>query len=788
MVPVDLGKIGIRYRGDWDAGVSYETLDYVKHTDGNGYISLVANTNTPPTDNQTWALSVKGGTDSSNIIIEHDSSETVSQGLAWDAIHVFPEMSSLSFTLDEKPNDQIEHGTVIIFQTPSDMTNFTLEVDSNLLWASNRNVIKSLTSNTKYVIDINSNSMMALYYTYYSNNVEILSLDAVALPVGGKYPISVLNAKTNLYRIESSDSSIATIESGYVQGVSQGVAYVSFIYGQTKKDVLFYVGQQVVDTTSVPQQTKVIDEIEIINPIEELHKGDEYVLYAAGISNSLVPKFNVWGYNSVKFTSSDPSIASVEFGVVLANRPGACTITASDLNNGASKSFNLTVTDAIAMPSVTSEETYIPEIDNTGETDVTVDIADAFTYASENGYKKISFPKGIYTMNADNRPNNSAINIPSNMIVDFNGSEIHFAEGTATTSGYVVFQIVDKVNIWLCNVKIFAENYGRTPLIHKENDRTLQISGASKNIHIINCEFSWSPGFNVGIGHTWKNVSAFTPNSYREGNVEAGGFDDYGQPVSQNGAFRMAVFVPVKLTSGGWVVGQFQGYRATYMESLLYDICFYDNNKNFLFMKRNCYQYQRYEFPSGDIPKYCKIAFFQTEEPTGYDGDYHSFVMLVDVLSPEDIYFKDCVFSNNWSTGLSPQGGTHVMIDHCKFIDNGISDPSSHIDWEDGRQTSQGHIVRYCDFISDKVSGQTVNGYCRNIVIHDNYFEGGLFSSGFRSSMQRTYRNTFRNTAVNLTSVMNYVFAGNLLNTQPTINDGKEAPYAIIVDNKIITE
>ena len=36
MATVDLEKIGIRYKGDWDASASYEPLDYVRYTNGNG--------------------------------------------------------------------------------------------------------------------------------------------------------------------------------------------------------------------------------------------------------------------------------------------------------------------------------------------------------------------------------------------------------------------------------------------------------------------------------------------------------------------------------------------------------------------------------------------------------------------------------------------------------------------------------------------------------------------------------------------------------------------------------
>jgi hypothetical protein len=51
-------------------------------------------------------------------------------------------------------------------------------------------------------------------------------------------------------------------------------------------------------------------------------------------------------------------------------------------------------------------------------------------------------------MNGDNRPNSAAISFPSNMIIDFNGSDIRFdSTATIATSGYTMFSISDKENI-----------------------------------------------------------------------------------------------------------------------------------------------------------------------------------------------------------------------------------------------------------------------------------------------------------------------------------------------------
>jgi hypothetical protein len=161
--------------------------------------------------------------------------------------------------------------------------------------------------------------------------------------------------------------------------------------------------------------------------------------------------------------------------------------------------------------------------------------------------------------------------------------------------------------------------------------------------------------------------------------------------------------------------------------------------------------------------------------------------MIVDRYDPKDIYFKNCLFRNNWSTGLSPQGGEHVIIDHCTFIDNGISDPSSHIDWEDGRQNAQGHIVRYCDFVSEETNGQTLNGYCRNVTIHDCSFKGGGFKSGSESTMMRTYHNKFEGVTPDMKSKMDYVFAGNILDSTPSVIGGERTGEVIDADNIVFS-
>lgn len=168
MATVDLGKVAIKHKGNWSSATTYEALDYVYYaTDGCGYIALASSTNvTPGTDATKWALSVQAGATGESAvksITTHTSSETSALSLAWDSIHVFPEMSSLTFTLASVPQDSTEHQIIIIFDTPSSLTGFTLTEDANILWANGIQLPQQLAASTRYEIDILSSSMIAVY-------------------------------------------------------------------------------------------------------------------------------------------------------------------------------------------------------------------------------------------------------------------------------------------------------------------------------------------------------------------------------------------------------------------------------------------------------------------------------------------------------------------------------------------------------------------------------------------------------------------------------------------------
>lgn len=618
--------------------------------------------------------------------------------------------------------------------------------------------------------------------------------DGLVLNSGASYQVMpVADVRNGAYKFASNNESVATVSNeGVVMGVSAGEATITVTSGNATREMGVVVGAQVSDPSEIEAMvTRTPDAIEIINPVDTLRVGDERVLYAVGINNTGL-RYDITYQNFVKFESSNPEIASVEFGVVTANKAGSCNIVASNISGSVTKVMPLTVTPAI-VESIAEGQIYRVDdhkfgIYNNGthSAETTAGIAEALNYASEQGYRKIVFNGGEYLMNADYLPNATAIEIPSGLIVDFNGSTIRIEEGAKSSSGYTLFVMTNCVDTQLLNATFLGENYERNTLLRKESNQTLLIRDNCRNIKVENCRFAWATGFNVGL-----SFSRYPMLPLKLTNIEAGGINDSGANITADYTFRSINFIDVSRLVDSWCVGNYQGYQTQYMRSRLYDIFFFDSSYNLLFIKKNCYAQEKYYFPDGIKPTYCKIAFFQETAPTNADGDYGGVVHIVDMKKPEGVTFRNCTFDHAISTGLSPQGGNNVVVDNCYFEDNGYQDPYSHIDWEDGRQNSNGHIVKGSTFVATGAWGanacQIINGYCRNIVLKDNVIKGGMLRTLDESVYPRIFHNSILGTKVSLASKLDAVYANNFQNITPT-NSGASIDGCtyIEIDDKTI--
>ena len=168
MATKDLGRVAVKPRGTWDGEIQYAARDFVYNpTDGCGYLAKSPSVNVrPDTDSTKWEIAVRAGDAGKSAIkpkVVYTNADVAIASMAWDRVHHFPEMPSLTFTLATIPDDGEEHQAVIIFDTPADLENFSLVPDSRILWSSGVSPSGGLAPSTRYEIIINSSSMLGNY-------------------------------------------------------------------------------------------------------------------------------------------------------------------------------------------------------------------------------------------------------------------------------------------------------------------------------------------------------------------------------------------------------------------------------------------------------------------------------------------------------------------------------------------------------------------------------------------------------------------------------------------------
>lgn len=631
------------------------------------------------------------------------------------------------------------------------------------------------------------------YYKFLTNDTkvsQIKSINNLYLQIGDIYKLYLELLPSGIDEkiyFTSSDETIVTIsDKGEINAISEGEATITVKAGDIILDIYVCIGKQVSDSCVITNERTITDIVLVEIPKENLEVGDEYPIYAIGINETEDLPYTVSTPNLLDFSSSDPLICSVQYGVLKANKEGSATITVKSLDATVIKTFDVNVVEAdnLIIPERdiyhVDDRTHNIYNDGTHSEETTTGIQQALNYASENNYKKIVFNRGKYIVNGDY----GSIVLPSNIIIDWQDSDIIIEYGTKSTQGYQMFKTSGAINMTMMNVKFYGENFTKTG--GSKSNESLIVNGNSKNCKFINCHFLYSSGFNVGCDYSRATIKGF-----KLSNVEAGGLDDTGvnDDTDTTNRYRSIDYIDLGSTGGTFILGNMQGYQGyKYMSSRLYNIYFFDENKEFISMLKYCVQYQQYDKPSN--AKYCKIMFFQNFIPTSGDPDFNSIAHICTLTQPENIKFINCSFKYAVMTGISPQGTKRLLLDNCLFEDNGSSDPYAHIDWEDGRIHIQGHVVRHCTFkCTDNTKWHSnvamLNG--RDIAFHDNeYIGAGKLYLTSEMQNARIYRNKFLdNTTVSLASKTDMVYASNISKTEATVGDVLEG-MQIIQDNNIV--
>lgn len=629
----------------------------------------------------------------------------------------------------------------------------------------------------EYVIvndSITEQELIDYYSLYVEDKTMITTQDYICMNKNDKVTLSY-GVTPEIFKdsvvIVSNDTSIATVKGNVITAINEGETRLTLTFANATSEIVVYVGKEVSDedkATIEALSTRKIDTVILVNEMdvpESLVIGDEFALYALGIDTTKAIPYAYSDQNMLKFGSSDTEVCTVEFGVLHAKKVGTSIITISAIDGSCSKKITIKVVEEdkpLADCDIYRCDDHQHGIYNNGTNGekTTKGIKKAMDYAVEQGYKGIKFNKGDYLVD----PNSCPINIPSNLEVDFSDSDI-CSPNQKPAKTYTVFMCQDVEDVKFRNAHVHGENYYGNHY-HSEGNILFNIRHGCKNIFVEDSSFTHCPGFNFNLDYGVNYpIVGFTLS-----NVEAGNISDDGttNDVNTTSHFRSADYIDIsKLSADVFGLGNMQGYQGyVYMTSRLYNIYFYDENKTFISVLKWCVQYQSYVKPSN--AKYCKIMFFQESAPTKADPDYFSIAHLYSPKNPENIHIRRCTMKENVSCGLSPQGGKHLVVSDCDFINNGHIDPASQIDWEDGRVHMQGHIIRRNRFINDtSYTCQIVSTASRDITFHDNYVERCPYGIGAEAQNTRTFRNFFKKCGINYNNKADCVFIGNTYTQEP---------------------
>lgn len=566
-------------------------------------------------------------------------------------------------------------------------------------------------------------------------------------------------------------------EDGFLTGVADGETNISVTATYGDQTFIEYVNVKVGgQVANPPTSSRVIDGMSINRKTSSIQVGESFVLMATALSSEL--PYDIFHDNIVLWESSNPSVARVQYGVVEGVSPGTAILTAYDTTKTYSQSFNLTVVEPIE-PVLTQDDIYYVNageysihLDNTDSTNTTNGIQTALDYASSNSYKKIVFPYGEYLIS----PAVRTIYPPSDMIIDFNDSILNIEPSQLTAVGYKMFYFTNVKNTKLMRAHVYGERDSTTIQNSVEGCLSVLIDDCL-NTGLESCTFSKSPGFNVITG-TLMNRNMGNPTrsvSISRFNFEPGNIDEDGQIDNSllTNYYRYNQFLDVSGLGDYYLVGYTQGYHGyPHLRSRLYSLHFYDQNYNHIESQMFNLQYYNYQKPSN--ARFAKIVIYQETPPSSGDTDFNSAVAFIRTIGmPRNCYIKNCIFEDNFSTGLAMCGGQNWKIEGNTFSNNEGRMPGCDIDWEDGWEHMVGDVIKKNTFNSRlgvifsagsslaalnntfNNSSMTVWSRTQNFRIYNNLFNGrGALSNDFGTQGDSVLaRNILRNGAAYTTRV-----------------------------------
>lgn len=631
---------------------------------------------------------------------------------------------------------------------------------------------------------LNENEIVTNYKARYSfsgiNDLEVNPGNIQLYPYS-KSPIMLESSPSKAeyeVDIKTTNEGIVEVSDKYVKGKNIGSTDIHFKVSGTEisKNMKVKVTEKLENIEIESKRFDSPEKVIVVNPPETLYVGDSWVLL--GYLLPYEPKND----NLIVYTSDNPGVCSVEFGVLTANSKGTATITATGVNTDISTSFVVNVSKKIEEISTLSNTYYVPlpittdngflDPNNDNAIETTHAIIDLLAWAKEKGYRKVVFPKGEYLVTPEVSEVKNGITgtifMPDNMIVDFSDSIINVKPTDISKDpGYILFVFDGNIkNTILCNADIRGDRYTNTTEALDEQCKNIYIRGAI-GCGVENCSIGNCGGFNIGFGRSAINKVSDSVGIYND-NIEAGTFTETGEKddVNVSNNWRTINKLNISPLHGYFELGTVWGYAGYPIMARLYDMWIYNQSNELLEVKHNCRVFYRYNLP--DNYYYADVVLHQLEKPSG-NLDSGGMIRFYSLYEPYKCFMKNCKIHDNYSCGIAACGGKHWTLDGLIFENNGVRDPACHVDYEDGWESAIGDVWRNCSF-DDERSGGIILVSGNSATFYNNEIKC-KFDPRVRSENWRVYHNIISK-SVTANCQTDTVIAQNILLNNAQITDG----------------
>ena len=554
-----------------------------------------------------------------------------------------------------------------------------------------------------------------------------LSTNTLSMKVGGTTTLTAnirpSNA-TNKNVTWSSNSAVASVSNGLVTANSVGQATIRVTTEDGNySDTCIVTVSETTTTTSVTGVTLNSHAL-TMNKIG----GTQTLSYTITPSNAT--------NQNVTWSTSVPTVASINNGIITANANGSTVITIRTTDGGYTDTCTVTVNDTSHVEGGGDDTLYIPDIasygirkDGTNSEATTNGLNRLFTDLNTSGKTNVQLPTGTYAINPD-----ISLTPKSNLTLDLNNSK--FKIDTNGKNGSTMIYLKEVENLTLKNGTIEGDRYDHDYSTYDANTTShefnvgVKIDQGSRNINIDNVKFTKITGYGLATFQGTQYCNTALDKTI----MESGDYNDSGNKVVDATKIRypQAVNITEHAAFGYLQVGTLLKYQNYVFNSTrMVTVRMFDASGSLL-SKVTSKMYRPIAVPSNATTAY--LTFHQSDPSDYLAGDMYT-LDVFHMKPPRDCNITNCTFDDNRCLGVAICGGWNIKIEGNTFSNTSkpTSDTSSPnyqhgkpgygIDIEDGWESTQDLTINNNVFTNNGY-GDIVSLAGDNTVITHNKFSG----------------------------------------------------------------